>query len=113
MRVFLYFFLVLSCSTASIAYERIEGVYEALVPLSDRSETTRNQAIREGLEQVFVRYTGYASIANFLEIGRELDSAQRYVIEYGVETIEHVAEDGLAVTETDGLWIRYRCHSFA
>ena len=61
----------------------------------------------KGLEQVLVRYTGYAAISGFAEVANELDSAKRYVIEYGVETVEVEAEDQLGKEERDALWVRY------
>ncbi|MEQ9564860.1 MAG: DUF2066 domain-containing protein, partial [Pseudomonadales bacterium] len=81
MRFFVVLFVLL-CSSSIYAYERIDGVYEALVEIEDRSETARNEAIRTGLEQVLVRYTGYSGIADFPELQSELDNAQSYVIEY-------------------------------
>lgn len=106
MRFFVVLFVFL-CSSSINAYERIEGVYEALVEIEDRSEAARNEAIREGLEQVLVRYTGYSGIADFPGLQSEFDNAQRYVIEYGVETAPRLLPDGLGVEEGDSLWIRY------
>ncbi len=99
--------LVLFFSSLASAYERIDGVYEALVEIEDRSEAARNEAIREGLEQVLIRYTGYSGIAGFPELESEFNNAQRYVVEYGVETAARALPDGLGVTEGDSLWIRY------
>lgn len=106
---FLLLFLWLSLlpGTGVYAYERVTNVYEAVVPLADRSDQTRNEAIKKGLEQVLIRYTGYSSITNILGVSSELNSAQRYVIEYGVETIEQESEDGLGKKQGDALWVRF------
>lgn len=106
MRFFVVLFVLL-CSSSIYAYERIDGVYEALVEIEDRSEAARNEAIRTGLEQVLVRYTGYSGIADFPELQPEFDNAQRYVIEYGVETEPRLLPDGMGIVEGDSLWIRY------
>lgn len=106
MRFFVVLFVLLFSSPV-YAYERIDGVYEALVEIEDRSDTARNEAIRRGLEQVLVRYTGYSDIAEFPELQSELNNPQRYVIEYGVETAPRFLPDELGVAEGDSLWIRY------
>lgn len=106
MRFFVILFALL-CNSSIYAYERIDGVYEALIEIEDRSESARNEAIRKGLEQVLVRYTGYSGIGDFPELQPEFDNAQRYVIEYGVETAPRLLPDRLGVVDGDSLWIRY------
>ena len=105
-RIFLAFFMLLT-SMSALAYERTTNVYEAVVPLADRTEQVRNQAIEQGLEQVLIRYSGYSSIASIVGVAEELKSAQRYVIEYGVETIEMESADGLSKEQGDALWVRF------
>ena len=107
MRVALFLLICLLASMQTRAYERIDNIYEGLIPLADRSEAVRSQAIRDGLEQVLIRYTGYSAIASIPEIASELDSAQRYVIEYGVETIDTQADDQLGKIQRDALWVRF------
>ena len=110
-RIFLAFFMLLT-SMSALAYERTTNVYEAVVPLADRTEQVRNQAIEQGLEQVLIRYSGYSSIASIVGVADELKSAQRYVIEYGVETIEMESADGLSKEQGDALWVRFQCQSY-
>jgi len=104
---FLVVLLVLFFSPVSNAYERITGIYEARVKIENRSDQARNEAIQEGLEQVLVRYTGYSAIGQFPELESEFSNAQRYVIEYGVETTAYPLPDEMGVAEGDSLWIRY------
>ena len=101
---------VLLFSPLTNAYERISGVYEARVEIENRTDEARNEAIKQGLEQVLVRYTGYSGIGQFPELESEFDNAQRYVIEHGVETASKPLPDGLGVTERDSLWIRYNAN---
>ena len=102
--------LVLFCSPSINAYERINGVYEARVKIENRTDEARNKAIQQGLEQVLIRYTGYSGIGQFPELETEFNNAQRYVIEYGVETSSYPLPDGLGVIEGDSLWIRYNAN---
>ena len=109
MRFFAVLFVLLF-SPLTNAYERISGVYEARVEIENRTDAARNEAIKQGLEQVLVRYTGYSGIGQFPELEPEFDNAQRYVIEYGVETASQPLPDGLGVAEGDSLWIRYNAN---
>lgn len=109
MRFFVVLFVLLF-SPVTNAYGRITGVYEARIKIENRSDQARNEAIQEGLEQVLVRYTGYSGIGQFPELESEFNNAQRYVIEYGVESTEYPLSDGLGVEEGDSLWIRYNAN---
>ena len=107
MRVFIAILSLLLLRSEGFAYERITHVYEAVVPLVDRSDAVRNEAIKKGLEQVLIRYTGYAAIAGIVAVADELNSAQKYVIEYGVDTVEIESQDGLGTEKGDALWVRF------
>ncbi len=109
MRFFVVLFVLLF-SPVTNAYGRITGVYEARIKIENRSDQARNEAIQEGLEQVLVRYTGYSGIGQFPELESEFNNAQRYVIEYGVESTEYPLSDGLGVEEGDSRWIRYNAN---
>ena len=64
----------------AFSYDRIEGVYEAHVEINDRSDASRNTAIKQGLEQVLIRYTGYSNITRIPGVEAELNNAAGYVI---------------------------------
>lgn len=112
LNIFLFsvFSLAFNLSSAAFAYERISNPYQASVLLDDRGGVSRDKAISEGLEQVLIRYSGYSGVADFAGVEAELQNAQRYVIEYGVETVVVPADDQIAVKKTDALWVRYNAN---
>ena len=105
----LYILLSISCILPSQVHaaETISNLYEARVPLADRSLEARNSALSDGLEQVLVRYSGYSGIATLSGVAEALSSANRYAIEFSVETGAIAAEDGLATEKDEFLWVRY------
>ncbi len=100
--------VLLSLSALSVqSFEQTEGIHEARVVLADRSEETRTAAIRSGLEQVLVRYSGFSELASLKGMDLVLGDAERYVSEYGVEKMRISDTGGLGSEEVDGLWIRF------
>ena len=92
---------------SALAAEPIGNIYEARVPLLDRSENARRRAISEGLEQVLIRSSGYSGVGTLAGVTGALANAERYAIEFSVEAREIPAEDGLSTKRAEVLWVRY------
>lgn len=107
LNVCLVLALTFASATSVFAAQSIQNMYEALVPLADRSEPARKEAIVEGLEQVLVRYSGYSGIGSLSGVSSALSNADAYVIEFAVETEMVPAEDNLSVEKAEALWVRY------
>ena len=92
---------------SAFAEESIDNMYEALVPLQDRTIEAREAALRAGLEQVLVRYSGYSAAVELDGISEAIVNAENYVVEFSVETRDVPATDGLSTEESQFLWVRY------
>ena len=105
--LFALIFLCLNFVSSAQATVTISNMYEALVPMAERSDTAREQAIRDGMQQVLVRYTGYSNIESFSGVEQALENARAYMVEFAVETQSVPAVDGISATRAPALWIRY------
>ena len=110
-RISLFVFVLLLSTIGSrqwvFAAETISNMYEALVPLEDRTNAGQQAALRKGLEQVLIRYSGYSGAGSLDGVAVALANAENYVVEFSAETHEVPAEDGLSVEDSQFLWIRY------
>ncbi|MEH6712400.1 MAG: DUF2066 domain-containing protein [Paraglaciecola polaris] len=63
----------------------IDGLYSAKVEVSDQSTGTQNKAIRQGLEDVFVKVSGSSSLLRDPKISQQLKQAKSYLRTYRFE----------------------------
>ncbi len=106
--VFLVLLLAFMTGQSSVfAAATIDNMYEALVPLEDRTVETRQAALQVGLEQVLVRYSGETAVGGLEGMSEALENAESYVVEFSVETREVAAPDGLSTNKSQFLWVRY------
>jgi len=106
-RCVLFVLLALLASPPGWAAESVERLYETVVRIADRTEATRQQAVRDGFAQVLVRLTGYSRVAQLAGVAGELARAQTYLLESSVERAPVVAADRLGTEQGDLLWVRF------
>lgn len=93
VKVMRRFFTVLACLTmgliASGAARGVEvsGLYEAEVPVTGQSAAERIAASRTALEDVLVKVSGRADIANLPQLKPMLSNAQQWVQRYQYRTV--------------------------
>lgn len=85
----------------------LTGIYQARVPIDDRSTATRQAAIRQGLAQVLVKVSGFSGTPDFEGLETELASAERYLLEFSIESISEPAADGVGAENGEALWVRF------
>lgn len=100
-------FLIALWPLQAHAAKTVENMYEAIVPLADRSIDSRNAAISDALEQVLIRFSGYSGIASLSGVSEALAAANSYAIEFSVEMQLVPSDDGLATKKADALWVRF------
>ncbi|MDO6558657.1 DUF2066 domain-containing protein [Paraglaciecola chathamensis] len=84
VRLHLILCLSLCCFTTAYAGV-IEGLYSARVEVPDQSTSTQNAAIRDGLEDVFVKVSGNSALLNDAQIKQQLKQAKSYLRTYRFE----------------------------
>jgi hypothetical protein len=62
----------------------VTGLYEATVPLADRSERGQSEALQDAMRQVLVRVTGQRNAAYEPALTQLVDDARRYVQQFRV-----------------------------
>ncbi len=85
----------------------VNHLYQARVALPDRSTAAQQAAIRQGLAQVLVKVSGYSGTPGFTGVADELARADRYLLEFSIESQPQVAADGLATQPGEALWMRF------
>ncbi len=86
---FLSVFLVLLAGALClqrVSAAEVKGLYQASVPVADRSENERKRAIAEGFQKVLVRVSGDSAVSAQDALTGAATSADRYVVQYGYET---------------------------
>jgi uncharacterized protein len=67
--------------------------YDVTLDTATQSETERNQAIRNGLAELFIRVSGARSVLQAPAIRQELASPTRYLLQYGYIAIPQAEQD--------------------
>lgn len=109
-RVFSLSFCLLGFATSAFSESQLKNMYEAVVQLADRSEVARIAAVSAGLEQVLIKYAGRSDVIRAVDAAM-LQDAQRFVVEYAVESVLVPSEDQLSTEKMEALWIRYNATS--
>lgn len=65
---------------------QVKGLYQASIPVADRSDAERKRAVADGFLQVLVRVSGDSTVAFQETVQAAQGSAERYVVQYGYET---------------------------
>lgn len=65
---------------------QVKGLYQASIPVADRSDAERKRAVADGFLQVLVRVSGDSAVAFQESVQTAAASAERYVVQYGYET---------------------------
>lgn len=99
--------LVLMHGMPLMAYERVDHIYEAIIPIANRDESTQQEAIRIGFTKVLSKISGYSRTATFPELASEIEAARDYVSEFGLRRISLAAEDELSTIESDAMYMRF------
>lgn len=77
-------FLMMTAGLVQAA--QVKGLYQASVPVEDRSDAQRKRAVADGFVEVLVRVSGDSSVAFQEAVQSAQGSAERYVVQYGYET---------------------------
>lgn len=99
--------LLVSATPYLHAEAPVDDLYQARVFISDRSATARQQAYRQGLAQVLIKVSGYSGTPSFEGLDAELSQAERYLLEFAIESTVIPAADGIAVETGEALWMRF------
>lgn len=95
--------LLVALATQAVS---VTGLYEALVPVADRSEGTRRAAAQEGLGLVLIKLTGDAQAASATATRDVRRNAERFVQQFIYEQRTDVRAGG--VVSASGLAVRFR-----
>lgn len=62
--------------------EVVSGLYEAEVPVSDKGETARHQAVLDAFRDVLVKASGYGGVLDDPAVAEAVGNAERYVQQF-------------------------------
>lgn len=82
----------------------VPGLYEAVVPVIDKTEKARMEGMQEALRQVIVKLTGDRGAP--ARAAALLRDTQRLVVQYRYQDIAPTAPDG-AGTPLPGVWVQF------
>ena len=99
--------LFVSLINTAFAVEQVDGLYEARVPISERTSSARDQAMQAGLIDVLVALSGYSGLRNYPQLKSLAENPNGYVLDFGVETDDSVATDGVSVNPQTILHVNY------
>lgn len=75
--------------------ERVDGLFEADVPVEAQDDASRRAAVRSGLETVFVKLTGSRRALENPALVASLSDADRYLLQFSYKSAEALpARDG-------------------
>lgn len=100
-RLFIVIALLCVMAATVVRAEEAPGLWSALVPVPDQSETARQEGLQQALAQVLVKQTGSREILNNPAIKQALSLTRHYLTQYGYTRIPAVDtddEDTLALT---------------
>ncbi len=100
-------FLLLMVAGAALAERPLGHIYQAEVPLRDRSDAARQQAFQQAMAQVLVKISGYSGTPGFPAIQAELRRADQYLLEFAIESRPLPRPDGIGVQPGEVLWVRF------
>jgi hypothetical protein len=89
------------------AEQRIDHLYEARVPIESRDNAAQQAAMERGLATVLNKISGYSGASAFPELQASLTNASALVSEFGLQSMQVPAEDGISVQVTDALYMRF------
>ena len=98
---FIAIFMLLTCGVAGAVMA--PGLHEGTVPVADKSDAARADAMRAALAQVLIKLTGDRAVAKQPPAADILRDTQRYVLEYRYQNPEQ--SDGAASPLS--LWVRF------
>jgi hypothetical protein len=93
--------MLLVCSDAAAVMA--PGLHEGIVPVADKSDSSRADAMRAALAQVLIKLTGDSAVAKQAGAADILRETQRYVLEYRYQSAAQPA----AGTPPLSLWVRF------
>lgn len=99
--------LLVGASRPGLASERIDHLYEALVPIDSASAEVQQLALQQGLADVLQKISGYSGTPEFAGLAPAISRAPSLVSEYGIRQGLRAAEDGIGVVDTAVLYMRF------
>lgn len=89
------------------AEQRIDHLYEARIPIQNRSAAEQEVALQAGLASVLNKISGYSNTSGFPELESGLADASLLVSEFAIQSMSVPTEDGLTIRNTDALYMRF------
>lgn len=83
---------------------KVSGLYQATVPVSDESASTRNPAIKQALIQVLVKLTGERNISKSSSISRLIERPERLVQQFRYRQATNEKNQQIQSLE---LWVQF------
>lgn len=68
--------------------ERVDGLFEIDVPVEAQDDASRREAVRRGLEAVFVKLTGSRRALENPALATSLSDADRYILQFSYKSAE-------------------------
>lgn len=111
MSMYLKIALLLFCLVpATVQAIRVPGLYEVEVPVADKSEAARQQALQLAFRSVLVKLTGDSQAAGRAALAPLMKQAGAYLQQYRYREImvENEGEDGETVKSPETrLWVKF------
>lgn len=89
------------------AEQRVNHLYEARIPIQDRSADEQEAAKLVGMASVLNKISGYSGTSDYPELGDGLSGASLLISEFAIQSMKVAGEDGLSVETTDALYMRF------
>ena len=105
MKFRITFFICLFALLSQQAYAlKVSGLYQATVPVSDESVSTRNPAIKQALIQVLVKLTGDRNISKSSSIIPLIERPERFVQQF---RYRQATNEDNQQSRSPGLWVQF------
>ncbi len=98
---FICLFLLISQPVYAI---KVSGLYQATVPVSDESVSTRHPAIKQALIQVLVKLTGERNVSKNSSISKLIERSERFVQQFRYRQATNAKNQHTQSTE---LWVQF------
>lgn len=89
------------------AAERVDHLFEALVPIDSAAPEVQSLALQKGLADVLVKISGYSRTAEFEGLESALAEAPQLVSEFGIRQAQRASASGIGSEETAALYMRF------
>jgi hypothetical protein len=99
--------LVALLSAPLASAERVQKLYEAVIPVSGQSAQTRADGIRAAFASVIVKVSGDRGLLQHPEIPGILNKASAYIQQYRYKTLESVTGETAPDSPDRLLWVRF------